>query len=290
MNTNGSVDEPRLPLIHLDDGLAVVHKPAGIHTHPSALSPREDSAARWLGQQLGRRVLIEATGRACADGPLQTFVLPEGTPPAGCPLCGHAAQPLHEERRRYYYCTSCGLVHRERAQWPDAVAERARLERHRNRPGDAGYRDWLRPLARALADRLPAGAAVLDLGCGPEPVLAGLLREAGLRAESWDPLFHPVPEPTGPLGGITLCEVFEHLREPQATLDQLDSLLAPGGWLALSTGMLERPEALPGWWYARDPVHLIFATPATLDWIAGRMGWTLEREGRLVLFHKPEER
>lgn len=43
---------PRLPVLHVDEQRVVIHKPSGLHTHPSALSPREDSAARWLGQQL----------------------------------------------------------------------------------------------------------------------------------------------------------------------------------------------------------------------------------------------
>jgi tRNA pseudouridine65 synthase len=47
---------PQLPLLHLDEGLAAIHKPAGIHTHASALSPGEDSAMRWLRDRLGRRV------------------------------------------------------------------------------------------------------------------------------------------------------------------------------------------------------------------------------------------
>lgn len=52
----GPAAGPVLPLLHLDGRLAAVHKPAGIHTHVSSLSPGEDSAMRWLRDQLGQRV------------------------------------------------------------------------------------------------------------------------------------------------------------------------------------------------------------------------------------------
>lgn len=48
--------EPVLPLLHCDERLVAIHKPPGIHTHPSPLSPGEDSAMRWLRDQLGRHV------------------------------------------------------------------------------------------------------------------------------------------------------------------------------------------------------------------------------------------
>jgi tRNA pseudouridine65 synthase len=240
----------------------------------------------WRARAARSRVLAARPPRWQGEGELRPFAPPAGSPPA-CPLCAAPTEPLHEEQgRRYHACGVCGLVHRDRAQWPDAASERARLERHRNRGGDAGYRDWLRPLARALAARLPAGARGQDLGCGPQAVLAELLEEAGLRAASWDPIFHPQPPPAGPLAWVSLCEVLEHASAPDALLEQVDRLLEPGGWLALSTGVLESAAALPGWWYARDPGHRVFATAVTLEWIARRHGWRLEREHGLVLYHK----
>lgn len=207
--------------------------------------------------------------------------------PGPCVLCGAPAQPFHAEPGRHWRsCPDCGLVQLEPEQQLNAAAAEQRLRLHRNSGADAGYRDWLRPLAEALARRLPPGAAGVDLGCGPEPVLVELLRAAGLTARGWDPLFHPAEPPTPGQAWLSACEVFEHLPRPREELERWNDWLAPGGWLALSTGLLETDAAFPGWSYARDPAHVCVARPRTLEWLAERFGWCLEREGRVILFHK----
>jgi tRNA pseudouridine65 synthase len=268
-----------------------------------------DPTAHRSAEDLYDGVLVRP-GRAWRRRAARTQALADGSPgpaprpprplrpwsreedrPAACPLCAGPSRPFHEEDgRRWRSCPTCALVHRERASWPAPEEVAARLALHRNRGEDAGYRAWLQPLVEALRRRLPPGARGLDAGSGPRPVLAGLLAEAGLPAAWWDPLFQPL-RPAPPAGGwdyITFCEVFEHLASPLAALEELGSGLRPGGWLALSTGLLAEDGRFPGWWYARDPTHIVFARPATLDWLAARLGWRLERAGRLALFQRPE--
>jgi tRNA pseudouridine65 synthase len=209
---------------------------------------------------------------------------------AACVLCGAMAGPFHaEDGRSWRSCGACGLVQLDPACWPSREERDARLRLHHNDPADEGYRNWLRPLAEALARRLPAGSTGVDLGCGPVPLLAELLREAGLDARGWDPLFHPDPPPTPGQAWLCACEVFEHLEDPAGTLDQWAAWLRPGGWLALSTGLLLRDGHFPGWGYARDPAHLIVARPRTLEWLALSRGWRLEHDGRVVLFQAGRE-
>ena len=206
---------------------------------------------------------------------------------AACLLCGAVAGPFHAEGgRRWRSCGVCGLVQLDPDCWPSREERDQRLRLHRNDPGNEGYRNWLRPVAAALAARLPVGARGVDLGCGPVPLLVELLREAGLDARGWDPLFHPDPPPTPGQDWLCACEVFEHLEDPAATLGLWRSWLRPGGWLALSTSLLERDGHFPGWGYARDPAHLVVARPLTLDWLADRRGWRVEREGRVILLQR----
>jgi|GEM_PF-177013 len=249
-----------------------------------------------------RRMRVEERERAALEGrvmtaapapptPLQPW-LEEGEAPP-CPLCRNAARPFHSQgEKRWLSCAACGLVHGARHQWPTPEEAAARLARHRNEASDPGYVSWLAPFAMALAPRLPAGSRGLDAGCGPQPVLAGLLGESGFPTAHWDPLFAPhMPSP--PNGGwdfITLCEVFEHLTDPLEELRRWREALRPGGWLLISTGLLRRDEAFPDWWYARDCTHLVMARPRTFEWLARELRLHLEWDGRLVLLRKRAEK
>jgi len=233
-----------------------------------------------------RRSLL-AAGESADNRPERPCTPDPAQAEATCVLCGGLATPFHAEGgRAWRSCGTCGLVQLDPACRPSREVREERLRRHRNDPADEGYRNWLSPLAEALARRLPAGAAGWDLGCGPAPVLVEQLRGAGLDARGWDPLFHPTPAPEPGQDWLSACEVFEHLEDPAATLERWRSWLRPGGWLALSTSLLERDGHFPGWGYARDPAHLVVARPRTLAWLAEARGWHVERDGRVILLQR----
>ena len=75
-------------------------------------------------------------------------------------------------------------------------------------------------------------------------------------------------------GFITASEVLEHLHEPGEVLDQLISILKPGGLLGLMTGMVRDRPAFAKWNYIRDLTHVCFFSRATFNWIANR--WALQ--------------
>jgi hypothetical protein len=198
-----------------------------------------------------------------------------------CPLCGEQALPFHAEgSRRWRSCPTCGLLHLE----PGLRASRAQREErqrlHHNTGEDPGYRAWLRPVADALARRLAPDAPGQDLGGGPASVLAGLLRETGLQVLDGN------PATSSTCAWLCACEVFEGLEEPGICLDEWNRRLAPGGWLALSTALVERDDAFPDWSFCRDLAHVVVARPCTLDWMANHYGWHMEREGRVILFQR----
>jgi len=60
-----------------------------------------------------------------------------------------------------------------------------------------------------------------------------------------------------------------------------------GSMPALVTPFKDDAVDFESWWYARDPTHVAFYTPATLEWIARDRGWAIHRPGPTVaLFRK----
>lgn len=208
-----------------------------------------------------------------------------------CPLCGgDEPEPFRELGGGWYYrCATCALVFLDPRNRLTAPEERARYETHENDPSDPGYRAFLDRLGAPLVARLTPGAEGLDYGSGPGPTLSVMLEERGFTMSVYDPFFSPdagVLERSYDF--VTCTETAEHFFEPGRELDRLDGLLRDGGWLGVMTSVLTDDIVFEDWWYVRDPTHVCFYAPDTLEWIAHRYGWTLERPGpNVALFHKP---
>lgn len=176
----------------------------------------------------------------------------------------------------------------DESAWLDERAERAIYDLHDNNPQDEGYRRFLSKLTGPLLERLAEGDRGLDFGCGPGPALAVMLREAGMDMALYDPFFYPE---TSVLKGqyefITCTEVVEHLHRPAEMFRQLDTLLAPGGWLGVMTCFQTDDERFANWHYRRDPTHIVFYRRATMEWLARAHGWALEIPAKdVALFQK----
>ncbi len=74
---------------------------------------------------------------------------------------------------------------------------------------------------------------------------------------------------------VTLFEVIEHFRRPQAYLDAARRLLRPGGWVYLTTpnfdGLSRR--LLGGRWRVMAPEHLAYYSPRALRRALARAGF-----------------
>ncbi|MEH6798703.1 MAG: class I SAM-dependent methyltransferase [Pseudomonadales bacterium] len=209
-----------------------------------------------------------------------------------CPLCqATAAWFYSDEKRPYYQCNDCLMVHVP-AQWHmSPAAERAEYDRHENHPDDAGYRRFLSRLAEPLLERLPAASQGLDFGCGPGPALACMLREHGHDVALHDLYYHPNPQALSQRWGfITATEVVEHLAQPLLVLDQLWSCLLPGGWLGLMTKRVRDQESFKNWHYKSDPTHICYFSEQSFIWLAQRWGAELEVIGAdVVLLRKAQD-
>ena len=207
-----------------------------------------------------------------------------------CPLCATPSAPLFgvREGRRYHRCGVCRLVFMDPAFHLGAEAERARYSEHNNDPDDPRYRAFLERLAVPLMERLPPGARGLDYGSGPGPTLSLILTGAGFPTVDWDPYFASDRSVlTGVYDFVTCSETAEHFFRPQEEFRRLDALLAPGGWLGIMTGIFHPDVDFQEWWYVRDPTHVAFYAPETLEWIGARHGWEPVAVGpAVVLFRK----
>jgi 2-polyprenyl-3-methyl-5-hydroxy-6-metoxy-1,4-benzoquinol methylase len=188
-----------------------------------------------------------------------------------CPLCAATApQPYHRDRQReYLQCQQCRLVFVPAAQHLDFNHEKAIYDLHQNHEADPGYRKFLSRLTTPLLPLLPSQASGLDFGCGPGPLLATMLAEAGHNMELYDPIYANYPDRlhTG-YDFVTCSEVVEHFRHPGQDFARLFGLLRPGGHLAIMTKRLLTAQAFSRWHYKQDQTHVGFYSEASLQWLA----------------------
>ena len=212
------------------------------------------------------------------------------TAPA-CPVCESDTTVgfMTIAERRYWRCRVCEATFLEPSQRLAPQAEKTEYDQHDNDVADPGYRRFLARLSDELIPRLSQGDRVLDFGCGPGPALVAMLREAGFRADGYDPFYAPGEALLERrYEAITCTEVVEHLHDPAATFRLLDRLLEPGGWLGVMTCFQTDDDRFANWHYRRDPTHVVFYREATLHWLAARFGWHCEVPRKdVALMRKP---
>ncbi|MBM9603960.1 class I SAM-dependent methyltransferase [Desulfopila inferna] len=179
--------------------------------------------------------------------------------------------------KSYWRCDTCQATFLDPADRVSIEEEYAYYCLHRNNPDDLKYRHFLSKLTAPLLQRLPRQAKGLDYGCGPGPALAGMLSEAGHRMSLFDLHFFPEQEPLSDLYDFITCtETIEHFHHPAKEFKRLDSLLRPGGWLAVMTCFQTDDTRFASWHYRRDPTHVVFYREKTLCHLAREFGWTCE--------------
>lgn len=196
-----------------------------------------------------------------------------------CPLC-LASQIVffHQDNRRcYYQCQQCQLVFADRTTLLSADAELAQYQLHNNDMQDAGYRHFLQrlatPLLRCLAQ---PGLSGLDFGCGPGPLLAKILTEAGHNMALWDPYFANNEQVLQSQYDFISCsEAIEHFVQPSKEWALWLTLLKPGATLAIMTKRYTTAEAFANWHYKLDPTHVSFFCEHTFRYLAQRDGFSV---------------
>ncbi|WP_193165385.1 class I SAM-dependent methyltransferase [Microbulbifer hainanensis] len=207
-----------------------------------------------------------------------------------CPLCRHEATQLYhrDQFRSYHQCAHCALVFVPEEFHLSTAQELEYYEQHENSLEDEGYRRFLSRCATPLLEQLQPHSEGLDFGCGPAPLLATMLAEAGHRVELFDVYYAPN---RGAMKRdydfVVATEVIEHLSAPGKELDNLWARLRPGGLLALMTKLVISPERFASWHYIRDPTHICFFSVPTFHWLADRFGAELHfADSDVILLRK----
>ncbi|MEM1080842.1 MAG: class I SAM-dependent methyltransferase [Pseudomonadota bacterium] len=194
--------------------------------------------------------------------------------------------------RVYWRCRCCDATFLDARHQLTIEQEKAHYDLHQNTLGDIGYRTFLNRLAEPMMRHLTPGQEGLDFGCGPGPLLALIMTEAGYPCESWDPLYRPAAELLNRrYDFITCSEVIEHLFEPAVVFGQLIDRLNPSGWLGLMTQFQTDDERFAQWHYRRDPTHVVFYRASTLSWLAQQYGCSIYFPSpNVALLQTPEAR
>lgn len=215
-------------------------------------------------------------------------------------------------------CQQCGLI----ALWPqpsDTILEASYTHPYYDPHGDSLvaslynrlFRVWSLKRLRLLQHIKPTGR-FLDVGCGAGQLVQDMLAR-GYDAYGTDTsvsLAEVLPEqirsrvtlkdlsdceyPAQLFDLIMLSDVLEHVRQPRQFLQTIHRLLKNNGCLVVSVPNWHDPEARVfgrRYWHNLDaPRHLWHFTPATLERLVQRSGFTIDNQfslGMITLLEAP---
>lgn len=192
-----------------------------------------------------------------------------------CALCESQTKLIqHPKWGKYHFCSNCELISKDEKHILSAEEEHAQYNLHNNSIDDPGYVAFFyRFLENAVFPFVSGGKKGLDFGSGPSPVLAELLeRNHHHQMDIYDRYYAPkkVYE-SNQYDLITSTEVVEHLKNPLPYFKLFSDLLKENSILAVMTLFHPNDEELFwNWHYTRDPTHITFYTPRTMEYIASR--------------------
>jgi len=204
-----------------------------------------------------------------------------------CPVCGTGQRleprfAIEGMAARIAVCRACGVGRLHpmpsegeiRAFYPDPYY------------GEPGRKFWptVEALVRLVGSRhvrflsrgLPAGARILDVGCG-RGVHLRALADRGFEVHGFEmsesavrgvdpraklaiaPDLRDVGYPEASFEQVILWHVLEHLRDPAGTIAEIRRILRPGGRLVVAVpnfGSLQARWAGPAWFHLDPPRHL----------------------------------
>jgi hypothetical protein len=207
-----------------------------------------------------------------------------------CPLCQQEKVQffLADAKRDYWRCQNCCLIYVPKSFHLHPRDEKNHYDLHQNNPNDQGYRRFLGRLFEPLVKRLAPTASGLDFGCGPGPTLSVMFAEKGHSVRLYDLYYARDMQALNQYYDfITATEVVEHLSAPGDVLNQVWSLINPGGYLGVMTKLALDKEAFRRWHYKNDPTHISFFSVATFNWLGQQWGAVPEFIGDdVILFRK----
>ncbi len=209
-----------------------------------------------------------------------------------CKICNCETKLWKNPRYEQSYdaCPHCEGIFLNARFYPSKQTEQNIYANHHNSLENEGYVRMFENFIDFFWDTLHVKEEWLDFGSGPTPVLSELLRRRDVRVDCYDKWYQPKKIYVDKIYDvITSTEVFEHLDDPIAVLSELNAHLRQGGIVALMTLFHPKNEAdFFQWWYRRDPTHITFYTPKTIETMAKKCGFEMMRsdERRIAVLKK----
>ncbi len=181
----------------------------------------------------------------------------------------------------FYKCENCALVFKDRTHALSLTQQKPRYLRHKN-DLTPEYQKFLEQLWLSMKTFLKFDAHGLDYGCGPVKALESILGE-GFSCVSYDPVFYNDETLLSKSYDFVFCsEVVEHFLNLDHDWHKLKSLIkTPEGLLGVMTAFV--PEDFENWHYHRDPTHVSFYSPMTINWISKNLGFEVKHRGQNIV-------
>lgn len=195
-----------------------------------------------------------------------------------CPLCLSSTLDTYEQDRRrpYLVCRECALVFVPDQFLLTRDEEKAEYDFHQNDFNDEGYQQFLNRCYQPVIERIRPCSSGLDYGCGPGPLLARMLSNAGHDMSVYDIFYWPNESVlSGSYDFITCTEVIEHVTDAAALFPLWHSMLKPDGLLAIMTKRVASQARFKQWHYKNDPTHIRFYSDETFEWIAKKFDFSM---------------
>jgi 2-polyprenyl-3-methyl-5-hydroxy-6-metoxy-1,4-benzoquinol methylase len=208
-----------------------------------------------------------------------------------CNICNTQTASLEDTQlnKVFFHCHTCELIFLDKKFYVSNNDEKNQYDHHNNSLENEGYVKMFNDFLDFTLEGLHV-KSVLDFGSGPTPVLAELLKRRGLHVEHFDKFYQPkkVYE-NKEYDLITSTEVFEHLENPKEVLNLLRNHLTQNGTISIMTLFhTNKQEDFLKWWYRRDPTHITFFTPKTIETMAKECGLKVQKHDnkRIILLSK----
>lgn len=208
-----------------------------------------------------------------------------------CKICGAITYEIHDEQFDIIYdrCKTCSFIHQRDEYHVSFEEERAEYDLHENSIEDQGYVNYLDSFLQVSVDPFIQQGNALDFGCGPEPVLAEVLKRRGFMTKTYDRHFkHDEDALDLKYDLITSTEVFEHFHDPVVEMEKISRLLIKGGILSIMTSVPPEDEAFKKWSYRREQTHISFFTKKSLEILSKKfdMECIYHDDKRITVFRK----
>lgn len=176
----------------------------------------------------------------------------------------------------FFRCLNCDAILRMEEKLPDKENEKIRYEKHQNSEENQGYLNFLSPVFNYIVQNIPLTSVGLDYGCGPNPVLANLLKEKGYLINLFDPFFYSDAQVLGMVYDFIIStEVVEHFHHPYQEFERLSALLKPNALALIMTELHHPALDFKSWYYKNDFTHVAFYSQKTFDFIAKHFGFEI---------------